>query len=1458
MSKRIITLLPAALMLLAATIVWADVGPPVKVTLLGDPRPAVKDEVFAGVLALDFDGDVAVRDFVCEGKSWTTVTLSAPASARGAKGERIEIEFAALAGDPDQPLVISFDAGGFPYRVTLDLSQANYLRTQRPEPTVAAPKAQVVTGKRPLGELGPATVSPDAETVPSGDKALIRIRGRFGYPREDAVWVGAHSMRVRVYDYDSSSDDELLGSGWTDYYGYYDFYVEGDNAGAGDTPDIYVLYDTFNYKIEVQDPTYGNLYAWVSGTFSNYTGTDLDLGWLQPASEGDHPAVHLHTTTTRVFNFCNWEAGYNPDSIDVLWPDGADGAWYNAAGIHMSSGLQWQEQVPAHEYGHYWDDTYSGIEAFDYCNGWCDNPSCGHCIWCEESGVIAWMEGWANFFSDAATHTFLAAYGLEPMYQMEFESVLSCGGYGFHDAAITEGFAAALLHDIYDDNTENDPQFPDWSDMTTLWIEEIFATADYDNPDGPMDFLDSFNARYPSLKEWVWQTAANNGYDPDYANPGIVTGLTSTSHSTSGDSPDPTIDFVWTRATDDVSGVNGYGIFISGAPGMPSTDMDIGNVTSYTTASLSPGTYYFNIRAVDRSGKWSGGYASYGPITIRAAEPADITYYQHPGWDYVIVPRSTTGATTTDAHLTTWLYGASTSTYWSIYGRNAGDQTTSSGFHGDLLTDGAYTAGVSWGPISGGGLFVGTNMGPLYYRGGRHIMSFHYDDNEQISESDETNNLWGHPFVWTPWTLNPNSFYTINAYPDADGGWDTVVDGSTLWYNCDGTRFSSSAWWNAVILWADDDTDNYDVRIHVPSTGPENGFGSYLAASYRSTGLLDGCLVNRNVVGTNDYDVGMLNRFEGDSPYHIEHVTSGSVSFDDSLTVTLGANKMLQMWEFYVGVDDTGYVSITVDVDPADGPLTALWLDEFFEVGSLSSYDAADVTDAVTGRARLDLHIGETGFNCLAVYREPVDGRTAIDYTIEIQTTPPDFICYEAAGWHSPLVARPADDGTPGSVALPDTLYGNVASTYMNVATRNESPTGSTSLYAQFFIDNVVAAGLSWGSFPGYANSLFNWDYPLNVRGGRHTFSVRHDPNAEIEEIYEDNNDYGEQYVWGPLSMSGGTQVARTAPPEMMGGWDDMLVGPYWYNCDGLRLGYESWWMSMAVMPVNTGDDTAVRVHDALPGAKDGFAGNHAVSNWGSGQSDFVLVNYNNLAYDPKDFGVLRYSGTGNYVAEASASTYFGTPPNGANYGPYTMSALEIVDLYEFNLTPGFYVVRVQNVSGTVDWGMSMYGPASEYVAKSGNIPDGAAWYEGAGGDESISFEVVDAGYHCLAVWKAHTDDLYGSGSYRLRIWNGMTAVEDELPPVAVTCLASVQPNPFNPRTTIAYELARETAVDLSIFDVQGSLVRTLVRASLPAGPHAAVWDGTDDHGQHVASDVYLVRLRAGDADQMRKIVLLK
>ncbi|NIO29190.1 MAG: T9SS type A sorting domain-containing protein, partial [Candidatus Latescibacteria bacterium] len=83
-------------------------------------------------------------------------------------------------------------------------------------------------------------------------------------------------------------------------------------------------------------------------------------------------------------------------------------------------------------------------------------------------------------------------------------------------------------------------------------------------------------------------------------------------------------------------------------------------------------------------------------------------------------------------------------------------------------------------------------------------------------------------------------------------------------------------------------------------------------------------------------------------------------------------------------------------------------------------------------------------------------------------------------------------------------------------------------------------------------------------------------------------------------------------------------------------------------------------------------------------------------------------------------------------------------------------------------------------------------------------------------------------------------------------------PNPFNPATTLSFSLPGKSHVSLSIFDVEGRLVRTLVNEVLTGGFKAYEWNGNDNNGISVSSGVYFYRLRAGDKTLTKKMVLIK
>jgi hypothetical protein len=84
------------------------------------------------------------------------------------------------------------------------------------------------------------------------------------------------------------------------------------------------------------------------------------------------------------------------------------------------------------------------------------------------------------------------------------------------------------------------------------------------------------------------------------------------------------------------------------------------------------------------------------------------------------------------------------------------------------------------------------------------------------------------------------------------------------------------------------------------------------------------------------------------------------------------------------------------------------------------------------------------------------------------------------------------------------------------------------------------------------------------------------------------------------------------------------------------------------------------------------------------------------------------------------------------------------------------------------------------------------------------------------------------------------------------------RPNPFNPLTTISFELAEAVEVKLVVYDLRGQMVTTLLDQSLPAGPHRVTWNGRNGRGREVASGEYFYRLTAGTFTAKRKMTLLR
>jgi len=101
--------------------------------------------------------------------------------------------------------------------------------------------------------------------------------------------------------------------------------------------------------------------------------------------------------------------------------------------------------------------------------------------------------------------------------------------------------------------------------------------------------------------------------------------------------------------------------------------------------------------------------------------------------------------------------------------------------------------------------------------------------------------------------------------------------------------------------------------------------------------------------------------------------------------------------------------------------------------------------------------------------------------------------------------------------------------------------------------------------------------------------------------------------------------------------------------------------------------------------------------------------------------------------------------------------------------------------------------------------------------------------------------------------WNGDTELRNILEVPSRYVLKNNMPNPFNPETSISFELPEAADVRLSIYNVNGQLVETLAEGLLSAGNHSYTWNA-----QNMPSGVYFYSLEANGAVQTRKMVLMK
>jgi len=638
--RPILTILAIALSAAIAGSARADIGPPIKIGMPAETRPAASGSPYAGVLQIRADRGGTIETVGLEGDGWVIQRLDVLTPLSVTAGELLVVPFRALPADVSNPLRATVVFSGRKAGRTFDLSPAYFARVGIPRPghSLQGARAFARDGRGAAGQT-------------------IRLHGRMVYDRTGrdvdgdgvddipAQRLGVDHIHVEIMDLDDDFYDEEMWSGQTDADGYFDVTLDWDDCDVVgcDDPDIYVRWECDTGVVNVQSAgVIEEDYSWSTKDteyFPNFTGSEIDFGELSPTDSDDHPALHILTTVVRTHRFIEERTGHDVPEVDVQWPEesagGGNNAHYYDDEIFLSSAKEWREDTIAHEYGHHFQDHFAPTPDPDYCNATCDEAAdnCGHCVWCSELDNIAWSEGWPNWLADVVTRSFDADYGVRALFRRNQEVVDLCDidddGVGdfFDDPLRTEGFLGALLRDIEDDMEDrNGDGIPEWQpqcarDSLNLGVEEIFEVVTEDEPVTPLQFINAFRARFPEHTVALWQTANNVATEytwPDYERPGPVTELDSPTHPLGIGGTQPYIEIELTPPTDDASGAAGYSYTWSDTTDVipDFTDDPMATETSIRSPLSGLGEWYLRIRARDCADHWSSDSQLFGPFVV--------------------------------------------------------------------------------------------------------------------------------------------------------------------------------------------------------------------------------------------------------------------------------------------------------------------------------------------------------------------------------------------------------------------------------------------------------------------------------------------------------------------------------------------------------------------------------------------------------------------------------------------------------------------------------------------------------------------------------------------------------------------------------------------------------------------------------------------------------------------------
>jgi len=178
---------------------------------------------------------------------------------------------------------------------------------------------------------------------------------------------------------------------------------------------------------------------------------------------------------------------------------------------------------------------------------------------------------------------------------------------------------------------------------------------------------------------------------------------------------------------------------------------------------------------------------------------------------------------------------------------------------------------------------------------------------------------------------------------------------------------------------------------------------------------------------------------------------------------------------------------------------------------------------------------------------------------------------------------------------------------------------------------------------------------------------------------------------------------------------------------------------------------------------------------------------------------------------------------------------------------PAFnYLIIIDGATGNIDWEL----PSSienAYIAGYNNGGDNYGFSPfcdvNNDGIKEITFRGSEGG-----IWKIFVVGLQGTSN----VIGNNNPIPNEI------SLSQNYPNPYNPATTIEYQIQKDDFVTLRVFNSIGQLVKTLVNESKQNGEYSVIFDGKNEIGETVSSGAYFYQLQVGDFISNKKMILLK